>query len=424
MKRNPTAFLSVSFMTLGLLANIGQTEPWLSTAGKDIAQYPDNSGAYRGIVVGDFIQAGTSYDDEIVGDFGSHGVWLWDSGIWAQLSGADPDRIISGYLTAGETLVGDFGDLGLWQWSCTGSLPGVWHQLSAHNVSYMMTLDDNGDSYDDLHAAFPGYGLWRLNGSDGAWTAMASSLPLLGQVSDFASAWGQEGVHCFGPLGVWLFTKENSGGVISLQLSAAAAGDDHAGANFGGVGAPGSLIMDFGPLGMWLAEDLGAFIFSWKKLSDQEPLRLKEVMLANSAGYTYSELLCDFKSASVPGLYNWRHHLPDGIWTKITDAEPGPGFCETFNLDGDTTGGDADEEVAVDFGDLGLWVFKFEDGSWGQLSALDPVFMVKTDLHGSQVTNCLVVDFGPGAGLWSFDGGAKAWTQLSSQSPDESFDSD
>jgi hypothetical protein len=421
MKRTTADFSTVAFMILWLVLSAGLADAAMaSVAGEDVAQYPNNSCSYRGIVVGNFSGTGTNYDDEIVGDFGSQGVWLWDSGVWTQLSGADPERIISGYMALGETLVGDFGSMGLWQWDDFGG----WYQLSGHDVSYMMILDDNADGIDDLHAAFPGYGLWRLSGNDHAWTPMATSVPLVGLVSDFATAWGKEGVHCFGPSGVWLFYKENPGGVISLQLSAATAGDDHAAANFGGVGAPGSLIMDFGPLGMWLAEDQGAFNISWKKLSDNEPLRVKEVILANSAGYFYTELLCDFKSVSVSGLYNWRYYLPESIWTKITGTEPGPGFCEPFNLDADSIGGDADEEVAVDFESLGLWVFKFQDESWIQLSALDPVFMVRIDLHGSLVTNCLVVDFGPGVGLWCYDGSAKTWIQLSSQSPDESFDSD
>ncbi len=75
-------------------------------------------------------------------------------------------------------------------------------------------------------------------------------------------------------------------------------------------------------------------------------------------------------------------------WTPDSD-----GFVEPFDINGDIeTNGD--QEVAVDFGANGLWVYDNTDASWTQLSALDPVFMVAGDYWDHGYRDTLAVDFG------------------------------
>ncbi len=425
MKRIANAFSTIAFVGFCLVLSAGYGHAAIiEDPGKDVVQYPTNSCHYRGVVVGKFVWTGYETDHQIVCDFGSLGVWLWDSNVWTQISGANPDRMIGamGFLSVGSimSIIGDFGSMGLWKWDWSG-----WSQLSGMNATYVVALDDNYDGYNDIHAAFTGYGLWRMDGASGVWTALSTSLPLAGIASDFWTAWWDEGVHNFGSQGVWAIFIGNQGmvtPVISLQLSSATAWDDHAAADFGDGGGSG-LIMDFGPLGIWLAEDYSAYPLGWHILSSYDPLRVREVAFAEGGNYDY-ELLCDFKSGALPGLWLWNYTGFPGTWEKISNSETGPGFCEPYNADGGSIGGDADEEVAVDFEGLGLWLYNNTDGSWVQMSAYNPVFMVRMDLHGSGVHNCLVVDFGAGVGLWCHDGTAKSWFKLSSHSPDEVFETD
>jgi hypothetical protein len=424
MKRIATVLSTIAFAALWVILLGGHSDAAIAAAsGEDIVQYPNNSCLYRGVVVGKFIWTGYETDNQTICDFGSFGVWLWDSGEWTQLSSANPDRIIAtyGFLYGGGCVIGDFGTMGLWHWTYMG-----WIQLSGRNPSYIFTVDDNGDGATDLHAAFPGVGLWRMDGYTGEWTALAAASPLTGLATDFWVQGLREGVHSFGPSGVWYFYIETQGGSSSVksgQLSAATAWDDHVAADFGAGDGSTNLVMDFGPLGTWLAEDETAFPVAWHQLIGIGPLRAREVTFAESGNFD-CELLCAFDSAAMSGLWYWNYAGFPGTWTNLANTQPGPGFCEPFNADGASIGGDADDELACDFEGLGLWLFNFQDGSWVQLSPVNPAFMVGVDLTGNGVANSLVVDFGSGFGLWCYDGLAKNWFQLSSLSPDESFDSD
>ena len=422
MRKNATVLGTLSLICFWLVLSAGAAEAAIAQESREgSGNYPGNSANYRGVVVGKFIWTGVEPDRQIICDFGSLGVWIWDGGVWTQISGANPDRIIGAkrFLSGGESLIGDFGSMGIWEWDAEWG----WFQMTGQNPSYMFVADDDGDGSADLQAALPGLGLWRMDGDSGEWTALSTLTPLGGIASDFWTAGYQEGVHSFGPMGVWLFFMGTSS-VVQYPISSAPAWDDHAAANFGVGDGSASLIMDFGTLGIYLAEDESGYpLISWHKLTDSEPLRVREVGFAEGGNWD-SELLCDFKSGALPGLWLWNYSGFPGTWTKLASSEPGLGFCEPYNADGMSLGGDADDEVAVDFEGLGLWSYDFTDDSWVQLSPFNPVFMVKLDLSGSGVANCLVVDFGPGLGLWCRDGDAETWFQLSAESPDESFDTD
>jgi hypothetical protein len=412
--------LVVGFFLLTICFRLGTQE-----LEKTPLQYPTNTCRYRGVVAANFVSyhgALADPDDELICDFGGQGVWLWDSGNWIQLSGANPDRLICGNEMGlyGLDLVGDFGAMGIWLWSSLYGTGNVWWQISGQNPSYMMTLNDDGDaSHTEMHAAFPGLGLWRWGLG---WMAVTGSTPDNGIASDFWITGWQEGVHGFGSQGVWNLNFTPGLGTMEYnQMSTSVAGDDHASAEFGVGDSSGELIMDFGSLGLWLAEEGTTPPFIWHKLSDFAPNNVREVQFFESGNPDY-ELLCDFTSASVTGLYLWNCAGFPGTWTKLANNEPGSGFGEPFNADGGKSEGDPEEEVAVDFEGLGLWLFEYSDNSWTLLSDKNPVFMVRADLEGIGKTTCLVVDFGPGVGLWHYNGTAETWQPLSSSSPDKYID--
>ncbi len=61
-------------------------------------------------------------DDEIVGDFGSTGLWLCDAGVWTQWSGVNAEYMIAADIdgNGSQEIATDFGTLGLWLWNPAG----------------------------------------------------------------------------------------------------------------------------------------------------------------------------------------------------------------------------------------------------------------------------------------------------------------
>ena len=63
--------------------------------------------------------------DEVLGDFGAVGMWLYNGGAWSQSSGVNADYLAVADLdgSGGAEIVGDFGPTGLWVWNT-----GAWTQ--------------------------------------------------------------------------------------------------------------------------------------------------------------------------------------------------------------------------------------------------------------------------------------------------------
>jgi hypothetical protein len=94
------------------------------------------------------------------------------------------------------------------------------------------------------------------------------------------------------------------------------------------------------------------------------------------------ELAVDFGSL---GAWMWNA----GAWSQLTPCDPDRMIC--FDIDGN-----GDDELALDLGSLGLWMWN--GGSWSQLSANDPEFLVAADTDNNGIQE-LIVDFGS-LGLW------------------------
>ena len=90
-------------------------------------------------------------DDEIVGDFGSDGIWAWDGGGWVQLSSQNSELMIMAKIDgdAAEELIIDLGSLGLWMWN-----GGGWNQLTGVNPEYLIAANADGDIASELAIDF------------------------------------------------------------------------------------------------------------------------------------------------------------------------------------------------------------------------------------------------------------------------------
>ena len=97
--------------------------------------------------------------DEAAVDFGTNGAWLWNAGVWTQLTAGNPENMVA-FNADGDgarELAVDLGTQGLWVWN-----GGVWGQLGASDPEYLVAADTNHNGLDELIVDFGPAGLsWR-----------------------------------------------------------------------------------------------------------------------------------------------------------------------------------------------------------------------------------------------------------------------
>lgn len=372
------------------------------------AAYPNSSIKYRGVVAMDVDFDGR---EDLFCDFGSQGLWACYAGTWIKINALDPEWII-GFKVNDLTfpwieikvLLADFGSSGLWHWSYQGSQTGYWKKCSSADADFAFAGDFEGDGGDELFVDFGSQGLWIFDLEIATqWNKVNMLSPESGSLkSNLGLPELEDGVFDFGSVGLWALILAKGW----VKLNSLNPEDDNISADVDGVGGE-ELIIDFGSgIGTWLYDR-----DSWYKLNNNSPLDIRAAQFA--AGGIKEELLCSF--GEISGLWKWNYNLYPGIWTLINSVTPETdnGFCEPFDPDLDGW-----DEVAVDFGSLGLWLWEDYDGTWTKLNSNNPEFMVRADYWGDGVNQALVVDFGPGTGLWIYDGIYGKWYKLSSSSPD------
>jgi hypothetical protein len=377
---------------------------------KAAVQYPGNASMdYRGVVFDNFVN-GNGFLEEMAVDFGSLGLWVRDSS-WNQISGLNPSWMISGPLYPADTtdseLVAGFGSFGVWTWQQSG-YPGIWTQISGANSAGAFFADDDGDAAQELYVDFMTLGLWRYDGT--TWTQVSSSNMYNGlRMNTIAPAVG-EACALFPTYGVWRIFFSGATPIITQLSGTVTDEDDHASAKFTG-GTAEDLVVDFDTLGLWLCKEND---HSWHQIDTGSIDRVKEVYFI---GNPDAELLIKHNS-SPTGLWQWNYGAWPGSLTLLNSWTPdADGFVEPFDING-ATETNGDQEVAVDFGANGLWIYDNTDQSWTQISALNPVFMVAGDYWGHGYKDTLAVDFGSTYGFWRYTASTKSWSQLSSTSPD------
>jgi len=404
-------FFVLVFLTPSI--NFSQTYPNLEEV-KDL--YPKTSEDYKGMVacnIGD----GDDHDELIV-DFGSNGLWIHNAAAytsWAQISGNDPDYIIAAKLAGIDyEIVADFGSLGLWHWNYT-TFPGLWTKISNGNAQSILAVDDDWDGYDEIYADFGTSGTWRWDWTDG-WTKVSNGNPSASFKSDFWTIGYEEAAFDYGSSGIWIVYFDNiTPGVYYWdRLNKSDVDDDIASADLGITGGSAEdFVVDFGSSGLWIKEsDWG----SWGRINKHSAYDIKRVRNEGASDY---ELLVMF---DVGGLWwwNWNGSYP-GEWVQISHNRPehdgwGGGFCEPFDPNGKTEANN-DEEVAVDFGSNGLWLWDWTTDNWTKLHTWDPKHMLRADYYNDGKDVTLIVDF-EAYGLYMYDGYMDAWAKLHDLSPD------
>lgn len=160
------------------------------------------------VTFGDFTDDGVY--ESLVGDFGATGLWKWTvtswpppdpvAGTWTQLSGVNADYFMTAnpFPAPGEEIVGDFGPTGLWVWTA-----GSWAILSGLNAEFFVWIDIDGDWVDELAVDFGALGLWFWDA--GAWSQISGVDPDYLMIADTDGDGFYELVADFGTLGLWVW---------------------------------------------------------------------------------------------------------------------------------------------------------------------------------------------------------------------------
>lgn len=392
---------------------------------------PSTSYRYRGVVTGN-IDVDDS-GDELMVDFGRQGVWLLRNPgePWSQKAPDNPEWIIGLDLDGNGDLeiAGNFAAKGLWFFDDDLG-GGRWHLLTSDAAEGALAVDDDGDGSDELHVDFGNLGLWRYDGDSRTWRRFTTDNPSGGIASAFRQTWMGESIWDFESQGLWMIRGSDP----PLLMNPKNPSGEWTAGDLGLGGPEDELVVDFGVgmlVGLWICQSSGG-TETWTQITGNHALNVGRVRFVGDFGY---ELYAAFWG--YPGLWIWdcTGSLP-GTWTRLfpwplpwhafadTDFPTwNEAFCEPFDPDG-TSELTGDEELAVDWGWRGLWLYdssvladNMSPLPWTLLTTASPRFMVRADLGGHGLDNCLVCDF-EALGLWYYDGQANIWRWLTGDSPD------
>jgi len=362
--------------------------------------YPNTAFKYRGVISGDIASGDAAH--ELMADFGSMGVWFLGGagGPWHIKSPDNPDYIIGADLDGDGDLevVGDFGAKGMWyfDYSPTG---GKWTWMTSDSPTRFLAVDDDDDGAQEIHADFATKGLWRFDKTE-KWKLLTSDNPNIGLRSDVYMTGWEESVWNFSTApGTWLVYMSLSKPLWE-NLTGDRIYDDNASAELGIGDSSEELVCDFASKGLW-GTSWESGNQTWTKITSWDPYDIRPVRFVGADDY---ELIIQFNSTDATGLYMWNC---GGSF---------PGTLTQISTNG-LTEANGDEEVAVDFGTKGLWLYDWTYGSWTKLTSDSPRYMVRSDLFGHGVDDVLICDFSA-KGLWYYRGDTKTWVRLSPDSPD------
>jgi Peptidase family C25/Propeptide_C25 len=274
--------------------------------------------------------------DELAVDFGSSGLYHYDDGSWAFLTGSNSEDM----LAVDRDLYVDFGTSGLYKYD------GTWTFLTGANTEDMVAVGT------DLYVDFGTSGLYKY---DGTWTWLtgSNSEDMVAVGTDLYVDFDTSGLFKYDGTWTWL-TGANSEDMVAV-------GTD--------------LYVDFGASGLYKYDGTWTFITGANA----------EDMVAVG-----TDLYVDFGAS---GLYKY-----DGTWTFLTgnsedmvavgtDLYVDFGTSGLYKYDGTwtfITGANAEDMVAVgmdlyvDFASSGLYKY---DGAWTFITGANAEDMIAVDLN-------------------------------------------
>jgi hypothetical protein len=258
-----------------------------------------------------------------------------------------------------DDLVMDFGPLhGLWAWMNHES----WVALHPSSPNHMITgnLDFAYDHQDELVADFPGFGLWIWKYSSG-WELLHSLSASHLAVGNMDDAGGMDLIVDFPGTGLWVYGTEPLWRVLH-PFDVTAMVTAYLWSERGNW--RDKLVANFPGLGVWVYwNDVNA---TWTLLGVAANHLAAGDLDGNST--RRDDLVIDFGAGQ-------------GVWVYWSDGTRTP--LHTFPTEGLATGnidGNERDDVAIDFGSAGLWVFK-NGSTWQQVHWLNAVTTTMGRLH-------------------------------------------
>ena len=378
----------------------------------------DTSVKYRGVLACDVDNDGR---DEVIVDFGSLGVYLYDSyrsPNWTQLDTRNPEIMIAvdhdgdgDYLIVVSWGSGNGADYWVDGQGWTGFNNTGWHD------QHYFSADVDGDGDEEVVVKTinisSGDPYVYMVGADGNWT-----LPWKALVNNITNSYGfacqfaapdDELVYGFNGLQWWNHAAADPDYTDNWTSMTGGSPDmwDSLSAN-----VDGDTEQEFCAdvlNGLWIYDYSNAT--KWVRINNRLVLDMRAT--PTSIG-TDEELLVSFSGLAGLWMY-WRLGSPK--WQRLNALTPDTdqGFCEVFNPDGDT-----DMDVAVDFGGAtGIWKYDwFGVPKWTPFNGNDAIYMVKADINGDGEDELLVKFVSP-VGLWKWDDDTTPnWIRINGAIPD------
>jgi len=284
---------------------------------------------------------------EIVADFGSNGMYLYDGASWKGLTGWNPE-----YMTAwNERLVADFGDKGVYVYDGAS-----WTGITSWNPANIIVWGDK------LAADFDSQGLYMYNGF--FWPIMEN------RDAEQILAFGNTLVADFGADGVYLYDGSSWSRVTEWNADNIIVWDDD------------TFVADFGDKGLYSYDDGDLFplITGWK---DAEDMTLWKEELAVDFG---DKGLYLYDGYSWKGIAGWDS---EGIAACEDKLAVDFGDKGLYLYDGKSWSGLTvwnpeaiaayQDKLLADFGAKGLYLY--DSKSWTGLTGWNPENIVTIQSH-------------------------------------------
>jgi subtilisin family serine protease len=233
-----------------------------------------------------FGAGGSVLGDELALDFGASGLWDYDGGSWALISGSSPEDMV-GWSSG---LAMDFGASGLWNYD--GS---TWTPLSGSDV------EDMADWANGLATDFGASGVWNYDGA--TWASITGSNP------EGMAGWSGGLAMDFGASGVWSYD-----GTAWSPISGSSPE--------GMVGWSEGLALDFGASGLWSYDGSSWDFITGSNVEDMANWSNGlSIDFGASGVWNYDGSSWNFISGSNPeGMVGWSSGLAmdfaaSGVWS-------------------------------------------------------------------------------------------------------------
>ncbi len=273
----------------------------------------------------------------------------------------------------------------------------------------VMAEFDYYDENDELMVDFGSLGLWYYNA--GTWT-QASAINPDGMIAVTAQdPADDELVVDFGSIGLWFWNEGSWTQLSGVNPTGMFATDD----DNDGVD---EMHVDFGSLGIWRCDFSG---YTWMQYSNLNP---------------YYGLRSDYWTAGYDeGAWLFPTY---GVWLLYVNVSGSPVYEQitgTVNSNDDHasakfTNASGAEDLVMDFGSLGIWLFKQNvGGGWVQVSTMNPNRVKEVKFVGGQDYELLAEDNSGGLYWGNWNGSGMDWTLILASGYDsvnwcETFDQD